>query len=103
MELFKDDFKEDTVDLIEMIEKGGTRLKYLVDNLLDTTRIEYDKFKLEKNLNNLSDVIIDATNELKYLIKRRKLELRLDLPEKFIFKFDKLRVEQVILNLYVRL
>ncbi|MHA2008910.1 MAG: PAS domain S-box protein [Promethearchaeota archaeon] len=99
LELFRDDIKEDTIELIEMIEKGGTRLKHLVDNLLNITRIEYNKFKLEMNFHNLSDVVRDVSNELNYLIKRRQLELRLDLPDKLIFKFDRLRIEQVILNL----
>ncbi|MFX1523801.1 MAG: sensor histidine kinase, partial [Promethearchaeota archaeon] len=82
-----------------MIEKGGTRLKHLVDNLLDITRIEYNKFKLEKENVNLSDIIRDCANEMKYLIRRRKLELILDIPEKLDVLVDKIRMEQVVLNL----
>ncbi|MFW9894252.1 MAG: PAS domain S-box protein [Candidatus Thorarchaeota archaeon] len=99
LELFKDEIKTDAIELIEMIEKGGTRLKHLVDNLLDITRIEYNKFKLEKEIVNLSDIIRDCANEMKYLTRRRKLELILDIPEKLDVLVDKIRMEQVVLNL----
>jgi PAS domain S-box-containing protein len=99
LDLFKNELTTDTIELIEMIEKGGARLKYLVDNLLDVTRIEYNKFELEKDIINLSEVIKECAKEMNYLIKRRKLEIILDIPDKLDVKIDKIRVEQVILNL----
>ena len=99
LELFKDETKTDTIELIEMIEKGGTRLKNLVDNLLDITRIEYNKFELEKDLVNLSEVLTDCAKEMMYLIRRRKIELILDIPDKLDVNVDKFRIEQVVLNL----
>jgi len=99
LELFKDETKKDTIELIEMIEKGGTRLKHLVDNLLDITRIEYNKFELEKDMVNLSEVLTDCAKEMMYLIRIRKIELILDIPDKLDVKVDKIRIEQVVLNL----
>jgi PAS domain S-box-containing protein len=99
LDSFIDEFKDDTKELIEMIEKGGKRLKYLVDNLVDITRIEYRKFKLEKDLNDFNQVIRDCARELMYLIKKRKLNLEFDLTEDLFLVIDKVRIEQVILNL----
>jgi len=99
LELFKDEIKTDTIELIEMIEKGGTRLKHLVDNLLDITRIEYNKFELEKGKVNLSEILTDCAKEMMYLIRRRKIELILDIPDKIDATVDKIRIEQVVLNL----
>ena len=99
LELFKDEINEESKELIKMIEKGGSRLKYLVDNLLDITRIEYDKFELITDLTNLSDLIQDCAKEMMYLIKRRKLDLKLELPNELIINIDKVRIEQVVLNL----
>jgi PAS domain S-box-containing protein len=99
LELFKDEPKTDTIELIEMIERGGTRLKHLVDNLLDITRIEYNKFELEKEILNLSEIINDCAKEMMYLVRRRKIELILDIPDKLDAKVDKIRIEQVVLNL----
>ncbi|MHA2266850.1 MAG: PAS domain S-box protein [Promethearchaeota archaeon] len=99
LELFKDEMKTDTIELIEMIEKGGTRLKHLVDNLLDITRIEYKKFKLEREIINLSEILNECAKEMKFMIKKRKIELILDIPEKLDAEIDKIRIEQVVLNL----
>jgi len=99
LELFKDETKTDTIELIEMIEKGGTRLKHLVENLLDVTRIEYNKFELEKEPINISEILDDCAKEMMYLIRRRKIELNLDIPDKLEANVDRIRIEQVVLNL----
>ena len=96
---YNKDLGKDEVELIKMIEKGGKRLKYLVDNLLDVTRIEYEKFFLEKQLNDLSQLIRECAEEMNYLVKERKLILNLELPEVIFLELDKVRIEQVILNL----
>ncbi|MFX1571168.1 MAG: PAS domain S-box protein [Promethearchaeota archaeon] len=99
LDMFKAQFNTEAKELIEMIEKGGTRLKYLVDNLLDITRIEYRKFKLEKERYDLSKIIKECVNELMYLVRKRCLILKLDLPNEMHVKLDKIRMEQVVLNL----
>ncbi len=99
LDMFKDQFKKESKELIEMIEKGGKRLKYLVDNLLDITRIEYKKFQLKKDLYDLSNIIKNCTNELLYLIRKRNLILKLDLPNEMYIEVDKVRMEHVLLNL----
>ena len=50
-------------------------------------------------LANLSEIIQDCANELMYLIKRRKLDLILELPNELHIILDKIRIEHVILNL----
>ncbi|TKJ21026.1 MAG: hypothetical protein CEE43_11195 [Promethearchaeota archaeon Loki_b32] len=99
LDLYIDEFKDDVKELIEMIEKGGKRLKYLVDNLVDITRIEYKKFELEKDSYNISELIRDCLSEMMYIIKKRKLNLKIDLLKNMFIEIDKIRIEQVILNL----
>ncbi|MHA2390769.1 MAG: PAS domain S-box protein [Promethearchaeota archaeon] len=99
LEMFENDLNKDTKELIEMIEKGGARLKFLVDNLLDITRIEFKQFKLEMEPYNLCEIIKDCAKEMRYLIKKRKIELKLELPDELIVHVDRVRFEQVILNL----
>ncbi len=96
---YKDKLGEDVLELIQMIQKGGNRLKHLVNNLLDITRIEYNKFNLEKETINLSEIIIECSEEMKYLIRGRKLELELNLPQNLYLKIDRIRIQQVITNL----
>jgi len=99
LELFEDEITGESKELIRMIEKGGSRLKYLVDNLLDITRIEYDKFTLILESVNLNEIIKDCENEMMYLIKRRKLDLELELSNELFIIVDRVRIEQVVLNL----
>jgi len=96
---YEDKLEENVLELIQMIQKGGNRLNSLVDNLLDVTRIEYNKFNLEKETTNLSDLIIECSEEMKYMISKRNLDLNLSLPEKLFLKIDRIRMQQVITNL----
>ncbi len=96
---FIDEFKDDAKELIEMIEKGGKRLKYLVDNLVDITRIEYKKFELEKDINDINHLIRNCIKEMMYIIKKRELNLEFGLLDEMFLEMDKIRIEQVILNL----
>lgn len=95
----KNKFGNEDLELIELIEKGGKRLTRLVDNLLDITRIEYSKLELEKEPTDLIEIIRDCVKEMTYLIKKRDLILDLDLSDELISNVDKIRIEQVILNL----
>ena len=90
---------KEELEIIGLIEKGGKRLKYLVDNLIDISRIDYDKFKIFKTPNDLSVIIREISKELNYSVKERKLNLMLLLPESFQINLDLVRIEQVIMNL----
>jgi signal transduction histidine kinase len=82
-----------------MIEKGGKRLAKLVENLLDVTRIEYEKFELKKQMTNLSEIIKETVSVMKYLIKKREINLNLVVPEDLYLEIDSIRMEQVFTNL----
>jgi len=90
---------KEELEIIELIEKGGKRLKYLVDNLIDITRIEHNKFKLQKESIDLSELIMGISKELMFLLRERKTNLKLTLPKSLFMKMDKIRIEQVIMNL----
>lgn len=97
--VFKEQLGEEVLELIQLIEKGGKKLNHLVYNLLDITRIEYDKFKLEKELMDITTLIKECSEQMKFLIKERNLQLKLTLPKNHYLNIDKLRIEQVITNL----
>ncbi|MFW9989771.1 MAG: sensor histidine kinase, partial [Candidatus Odinarchaeota archaeon] len=99
LDIYINEFKSESKELIEMIEKGGKRLKYLVDNLVDTTRIEYGKFKLKKEKTDINHLIKDCIKEMMYLIKQRELNLEHNLMDVLFLEIDKVRIEQVISNL----
>ena len=97
--IYGEKLNKEELEIIELIEKGGKRLKHLVDNLIDISRIEYEKFKLVKKPTDLSAVIREISNELVYSIRERNINLNLVLPETLYIELDKVRIEQVIMNL----
>ena len=97
--MYGEQLSKEELEIIELIEKGGKRLKHLVDNLIDISRIDYEKFKLLKKPNDLSAIIREISKELKYSIKDRRINLMLLLPESFQINLDLVRIEQVIMNL----
>ena len=97
--IYGDKLNKEELEIIELIEKGGKRLKHLVDNLIDISRIEYEKFKLVKEPTDLSAIIREISKELIYSIRERNINLNLALPETFYIELDKVRIEQVIMNL----
>jgi PAS domain S-box-containing protein len=99
LEIYKDQIGKDASELVTMIERGGHRLGELINKLLDISRIEYDKLKLEKKKENLSNIIKEASKDMSYLLKERNVILNLELPEVLNIQLDKLRIEQVITNI----
>jgi len=99
LDLYKDKMCLDAIEFIELINRGGKRLKLLVDNLLDASRIDSNKLRLNLQSENLAQIIRDSTNEIRYLAYKRNLIIEQHLPETVTIVIDKIRIEQVITNL----
>jgi PAS domain S-box-containing protein len=99
LSVYKDTLGKDPLELVEIIEKGGGRLKKLVGNLLDVSRIEFKKLKLEKDTHDLCEIVRDCIKDMNHLARERKIDLSLDCPEDLVLKVDRIRIEQVITNL----
>jgi PAS domain S-box-containing protein len=99
LSVYNDHLTQEEQEIIELIEKGGKRLRYLVESLTDISRIEFSKFELVKKNHNLGEIIRDVAKELIYSIRERKLNLSLILPDELIINVDRIRMEQVIMNL----
>jgi len=99
MELYKDQTCSDAIEFIELINRGGKRLKLLVDNLLDASRIDSDKLRLNLQSENITQIIRDSTIEIRYLAYKRNIIIEQHLPETVNIVVDKIRIEQVITNL----
>jgi len=99
LDQFDAELGKDAKEIVRLIEKGGNRLKNLVKRLLDISRLEENKLKLEITKNNLSESITECINEMTYAIRKRKLVIDLDIPTNLYLEIDRMRIEQVINNL----
>lgn len=89
---------EESKSLLENIESEADRLSRLVQNLLETTRLESGKIQLNKSLYPLEEVLGSALERMKKWLKDRKIDVHLpeDLPS---VPLDPLLLDQVFSNL----
>ncbi|MHA1876054.1 MAG: PAS domain S-box protein, partial [Promethearchaeota archaeon] len=99
LSLYRDKTCSEALEFIQMIHKGGERLKILIQNILDISRIESDQLKLKLSRENLSEIIRECIEEIKYLVNLRNIYVQLDLPVEIYLNVDKIRIGQVITNL----
>jgi PAS domain S-box-containing protein len=85
--------------LLEIVFRGATRMKELVEGLLDISRLETGNFQLSLQEIDLAAVTTQVLTTVEYLVKANNHELLLDMPENVIVLADKMRIEQVITNL----
>jgi signal transduction histidine kinase len=87
-------------ELVMSLERGTHRLTRLIDNLLESVRIESGQLAIRRQALALADVIDDARELVGSLFDLRKQTLQIDLPEEFPeIEGDGLRLTQVFVNL----
>jgi signal transduction histidine kinase len=85
---------------LENIYASNERLIRLVNDLLNVSRIEAGKIKLEQEKVRIDDMISSIIEELKNTLKERKVHLKFEKPRKALPKIlvDKSKLRQIIMN-----
>ncbi len=99
LNLYSDQFSDEIKEIIDLIYRGGKKLKDLVDNLLDVIRFESNNYILSKSKENLSEIIKECILDMKFLAKKRHISIEVDLPKEFYLKIDRIRIKQAITNI----
>ena len=99
IDIYNDKLDKNALEMLGMIQRNNERLIYLANNLLDITRIDYNKLTLNKQPNNICDIIREISNEMNLFLKKRKINLIMNLPKNVVLNIDRIRFEQVITNL----
>jgi len=87
-------------EIIKKVENNAERLRKLIDDLLDMSRIERDRLELHYSLVNLNDLLKDSAGFYKKLAGEKGIDLDYRFPGKDINLFiDADRINQVIANL----
>jgi hypothetical protein len=84
---------------IELVVRQAGRLTRLIDELLDISRITSGQLKLEHEDVDLTRLIEDTVERLRETIDRGGGSITLDLQQAVVGRWDRLRVEQVLVNL----
>jgi signal transduction histidine kinase len=91
---------EQMQDLVLSLERGTLRLMRLIDNLLESVRIESGQLDVRRQSIELGDVVEDARALVEALLRQRKQPLEVDVPEGFELQGDAMRLTQVFVNLF---
>ena len=95
----KDELSSEAQELVEMILKGSNRINTIILELLDTTKIESDKLKLEKKIADIGFLVIGCIEESQLLINQRNLKVSSELAPNIQLAVDKSKIQQVFCNL----
>ncbi|MFX1568571.1 MAG: PAS domain S-box protein [Promethearchaeota archaeon] len=94
-----DKLNDDLLYFLNIAHHGAVRLKELIDNLLDVSRLESKKLILVKKEESIVKIIEDCVAEMTYMANQRGISLNTSLPEILTFYVDKFRLEQAITNI----
>ena len=91
---------ESTTQAVKVIERQMHVLQRLVDDLLDTTRIEAGKMQLDLRRIAIGPVLSQAIEDCAPMIRQKEHEVKLILPaQEYFVKGDRDRLHQVLVNL----
>jgi K+-sensing histidine kinase KdpD len=87
-------------ELVTSLERGTLRLTQLIDNLLESVRIESGQLAIREQSVALPEVVDDARSLVGSLLAQRRQTLDVTLPEDLpLVSGDKTRLTQVFVNL----
>ena len=87
-------------DILSKAENNIKRLKGIIDDLLDISRIESGKLKLHYSLVSLNDVLKEGADFFKKSAAKKGINLKYALPKEQVYMFlDSNRINQVLANL----
>jgi PAS domain S-box-containing protein len=87
-------------NMVSRILTSGRHLLTLIEDILDFSKVEAGKLKLELELLNLADLVVATTEEMRCLAEQKNLTLQVSLElENSIIVNDSVRLRQILLNL----
>jgi len=86
-------------ELVLSLERGTLRLTRLIDNLLESVRIESGQLDVRRQSIELRDVIDDARVLVEALLRQRRQALAVNVPDDLTLQGDATRLTQVFVNL----
>lgn len=87
-------------ELLNSIHRSVTGLQTLIDNLLESIRIQAGRYQIHRQTIKFGDVVFDAVGVMKPLLDRRRQSLTLSEPEYYpVAMADPTRITQVLVNL----
>ncbi len=85
--------------MVESSDRQVNRLTSLIDDLLDVSRISAGKLSLNIEDIHLSELMEEVISNYKHQLKEKKISLEVELDGSLQGRYDRVRIEQVFINL----
>ena len=100
VEKFNKVSQEKLLHYIKQIRKSGERLMFLLNDLLDLSKMEAGRMSYKMEEKNIWQIIKDSKTEFSSIIQEKELSLKLDFPETAaLVECDGYKIGQVMHNL----
>jgi CheY-like chemotaxis protein/nitrogen-specific signal transduction histidine kinase len=99
--MFLTSLTKEQKEYLEIINFSSSTLLAIINDVLDFSRIETGKLKLENIEFNIRDLIYKTCQILDFDARKKKLSLKLNIQDKIKYNIvgDPLRINQIIINL----
>ncbi|MGV3630670.1 MAG: ATP-binding protein [Bacteroidota bacterium] len=102
--LLKEQLNREQMQYVENIKFSSNLLKTLIDDILDNSKIEAGKIKLEEEELQIAELFNSVAGNFEDLARRKNIRLNMchdaqELPGDIVLLGDSLRISQIILNL----
>jgi PAS domain S-box-containing protein len=95
----KENMVKEVLEYVEIIHRGGLRLRSLVEDLIDISRLESGKIELKKNMIDITGIIKECLKDMELFANHRKISMKMELQDEMFIVVDKIRIGQVISNI----
>ncbi|MFW9877840.1 MAG: PAS domain S-box protein [Candidatus Thorarchaeota archaeon] len=99
LDLCKGQSNPDIILYLEQIREGSIRLEYLIQKIIENSKLESFKARLKTTKENLSALIKSSLRELKELSDSRNHSIGLNVKENLFLNIDKDQILEVLTNL----
>lgn len=90
---------ERLIKMVETSDRQIGRLSVLIDDLLDVTRISAGKLSLNKEFFSMKEMVDDVVAQYAHQFKYSQSSVEVEIVNDMVGFWDKVRIEQVIINL----
>lgn len=93
------EFTEKQQRAVEMVERNINRLNVITEDLLDVSRMQSDRMRLDKSYVHLDPLLDEVAGSLQDVAEAQGVQITLSRPDKIQVHIDKNRITQVLYNL----
>ena len=93
------DINEEQKKALKIILNSADHLHELIDDAIDVYKIEANKLNIRKDKFNLAEEILDLKESFNIIVRKKGLEFFIDTPEVLEIYNDKIRINQILINL----